>query len=128
MITGIIFRILTVLFQESMRRQRRLCAIAIDTMGRELMIRGQWQINEQGYPWVLGRNDIVAGQRISITTRDVVADANTLPIMYSKVGAGMALVCSSFRRVFQVHCSSVYVPGVWCSAVLVYSAGQSSLM
>jgi len=70
------------LLEESMRSQRRLCAIAIDTMGRELMIRGEWQINEQGYPWVLGRNDVSVGQRIAITTRNVSADANTLPIMY----------------------------------------------
>jgi hypothetical protein len=32
---------------EAMRRTRRLCATVIDTMGRELMIRGQWQVNDQ---------------------------------------------------------------------------------
>ncbi|KAG1681021.1 hypothetical protein FOA52_009981 [Chlamydomonas sp. UWO 241] len=72
------------LLEAAMKRQRRLCAIAIDTMGRELMIRGQWQINEQGYPWVLGRNDVQVGKRIAITTREVTADSNTLPIMYPK--------------------------------------------
>jgi hypothetical protein len=62
--------------QEAMKRTRRLCACSIDTMGRELMIRGQWQVNDQGYPWVLGRNDVEAGQTIVITTReDAVADA-----------------------------------------------------
>lgn len=71
--------------EEAMKRTRRLCACSIDTMGRELMIRGQWQVNDQGYPWVLGRNDVEAGQTIVITTReDAVADANTLPIMYPK--------------------------------------------
>ncbi len=74
--------------QEAMKRTRRLCATAIDTMGRELMIRGQWQANDQGYPWVLGRNEIKVGQRIVITTReDAVADENTLPIMYPKFTA-----------------------------------------
>jgi hypothetical protein len=35
----------------------------------------QWQVNDQGYPWVLGHNDVVAGQKIIITTReDAVAD------------------------------------------------------
>lgn len=71
--------------QEAMKRSRRLCATVIDTMGRELMIRGQWQANDQGYPWVLGRNEIKTGQRINLTTReDAVADESTLPIMYPK--------------------------------------------
>lgn len=36
----------------------------------------QYETNDQGYPWVLGRNDVVAGQKITITTRpDAVADA-----------------------------------------------------
>ena len=35
----------------------------------------QWQVNDQGYPWVLGRNEVKAGQQITITTReDVQAD------------------------------------------------------
>ena len=32
---------------DAMRRTRRLCATVIDTMGRELMVRGQWQVNDQ---------------------------------------------------------------------------------
>lgn len=32
---------------EAMRRTHRLCATVIDTMGRELMIKGQWQVNDQ---------------------------------------------------------------------------------
>lgn len=32
---------------EAMRRTRRLCSTVIDTMGRELMVRGQWQTNDQ---------------------------------------------------------------------------------
>lgn len=32
---------------EAMRRTRRLCSTVIDTMGRELMVRGQWQVNDQ---------------------------------------------------------------------------------
>jgi hypothetical protein len=31
---------------EAMRRTRKLCATVIDTMGRELMIRGQWQVGD----------------------------------------------------------------------------------
>uniref|UniRef100_A0A7S0RHC8 Pyruvate kinase n=1 Tax=Chlamydomonas leiostraca TaxID=1034604 RepID=A0A7S0RHC8_9CHLO len=70
---------------EAMRRTRRLCSTVIDTMGRELMIRGQWQVNDQGYPWVLGRNEVQAGQSITITTRpEVVATESILPIMYPK--------------------------------------------
>jgi hypothetical protein len=127
---------------EAMRRTRRLCATVIDTMGRELMVRGQWQVNDQvnverfcgvasstrsvhpvsttlwccttakgslfqlimkkpahitsltlpvlpcpppsqGYPWVLGRNEVAAGQVITITTRpDAVASESVLPIMW----------------------------------------------
>lgn len=70
---------------EAMKQTRRLCATVIDTMGRELMIRGQWQVNDQGYPWVLGRNEVEAGQKITITTRaDAVASESLLPIMYPK--------------------------------------------
>eukprot|EP00967_Tisochrysis_lutea_P101958 scaffold153262_cov18-Tisochrysis_lutea.AAC.2 len=32
---------------EAMRRTRRLCSTVIDTMGRELMVRGQWQVDNQ---------------------------------------------------------------------------------
>jgi hypothetical protein len=36
----------------------------------------------QGYPWVLGRNEVAAGQVITITTRpDAVASESVLPIM-----------------------------------------------
>ncbi|GAX81789.1 hypothetical protein CEUSTIGMA_g9217.t1 [Chlamydomonas eustigma] len=76
------------LLQEAMKRTRRLCGIAVDTMGRELMIRGQWQANDQGYPWVLGRNEVATGQKLIITTKeDAVADEKTLPIMYPKFTA-----------------------------------------
>ncbi|KAF5827684.1 cytosolic pyruvate kinase [Dunaliella salina] len=70
---------------EAMRRTRRLCSTVIDTMGRELMVRGQWQVDNQGYPWVLGRKDVHAGEVMTLTTReDAVADHNLLPIMYPK--------------------------------------------
>jgi len=70
---------------EAMRRTRRLCSTVIDTMGRELMVRGQWQVDNQGYPWVLGQKEIHAGQVMTLTTReDAVADHNLLPIMYPK--------------------------------------------
>jgi hypothetical protein len=40
------------------------------------------QVNDQGYPWVLGRNEVAAGQKIIITTRDgAVASESVLPIM-----------------------------------------------
>jgi len=71
--------------QEAMKRTRRLASTVIDTMGREIMIRGQWQVNDQGYPWVLGRNEVSAGQKMIITTReDAVATETLLPIMYPK--------------------------------------------
>ncbi len=39
----------------------------------------------QGYPWVLGRNEVAAGARLTITTRaDAVATETLLPIMYPK--------------------------------------------
>lgn len=108
---------------EAMRRTRRLCSTVIDTMGRELMVRGQWQANDQvriagrgracsmrcvvrlllptpaafahapplaalafpslqGYPWVLGQNEVTVGQTITLTTRpDAVATKDLLPIM-----------------------------------------------
>ena len=42
-------------------------------------------MNDQGYPWVLGRNEVQAGQQIVITGRpDAVASETVLPIMYDK--------------------------------------------
>ncbi len=85
--------------EDAMKNTRRLCATVIDTMGRELMVKGQvcqgtlssslsiliplllpfpsqYQTDEQGYPWVLGKNEVVAGQKIVITcSPDAVADA-----------------------------------------------------
>ena len=113
--------------QEAMKKSRRLCATVIDTMGRELMIRGQWQANDQGYPWVLGRNEIKAGQRINLTTReDAVADESTLPIMYSKFTQmaqpgdiiSIARYLVSGAEDSSLYCTVAEVTGqdVWCVA------------
>ncbi|KAG1667784.1 hypothetical protein FOA52_010821 [Chlamydomonas sp. UWO 241] len=71
--------------EAAMRSTRRLCATQIDTMGRELMIRGQkWVSDADGYPHVTGSMDIEKGATVTITTReDVEASAELLPINYS---------------------------------------------
>jgi hypothetical protein len=53
-----------------MRRTRKLCAIILDTLGREVMIRRPFRIDPDGWPNQAGQEiEIKAGQRITLTTR-----------------------------------------------------------
>ncbi|KXZ44880.1 hypothetical protein GPECTOR_61g833 [Gonium pectorale] len=69
----------------AMRKGRRLCCTMVDTLGRELMIRRQVTIGEDGWPIHEESFAVTAGQQVIITTRpDVVASGAVLPITYSK--------------------------------------------
>ena len=53
-----------------MRKTRKLCAIMLDTLGREVMIRRPFRIDPGGWPNQAGQEiEIKMGQTITLTTR-----------------------------------------------------------
>ena len=76
--------------QEAMRRTRKLCAIVVDTLGRELMVRRPFRIDPDGWPNQVGQEiSVAAGSRLTLTTRDVEAGPGILPVTYPKFAAMM---------------------------------------
>ncbi|KAK9796683.1 hypothetical protein WJX73_008597 [Symbiochloris irregularis] len=72
---------------EAMRKTRKLCAVMVDTIGRELIINREARLDERGWPVHEGQPiAIAAGHQITITTSDVEANADEgiLPISYPK--------------------------------------------
>eukprot|EP00887_Chlorella_sp_A99_P003611 scaffold7.g3611.t1 len=74
--------------QEAMRRTRRLCAVMVDSLGRELMIKRKYGVDESGWPGIFEQLKISASQRVVITT-DTTAECTNelLPITYPKFPA-----------------------------------------
>lgn len=67
--------------QEAMRRARRLCAVMVDTLGREVMVRRPFVPDESGWPNFEESIHVKEGQRVTLTTRgDVKASAEVLPV------------------------------------------------
>jgi pyruvate kinase len=76
--------------QEAVRRTGRLCAVMLDTLGREVMVRRPFRIDPDGWPTQVGQELAVkAGARVTLTTRDVEASPAELPVTYPEF-AGMA--------------------------------------
>lgn len=74
--------------QEAMKRTRRLCAVMVDTLGRELMIKRKYGVDETGWPGVFEQLFIAANQRVVITTDTTVDCTNELlPVTYPKFPA-----------------------------------------
>lgn len=71
--------------QEAMRRTRKLCAIMLDTLGREVMIRRPFRIDPDGWPNQAGQEiGVKAGQKLTLTTRDVECTSDVFPITYPR--------------------------------------------
>lgn len=51
--------------KEAMRRTRKLCAVMVDTIGRELIINREAKLDERGWP-------VHEGQPIAVTVGDKV--------------------------------------------------------
>ncbi len=63
---------------------RKLCAIVVDTMGREIMTRRPFRL-ENGWPVHDNPIDIKSGQRLTLTTRpEAEASTELLPITYDR--------------------------------------------
>ena len=73
---------------EAMRRTRRLCAVMLDSLGREIMVRRKYGVDENGWPGIFDQLEIKAGQRISITSDPNAECTNTVfPVTYPKFPA-----------------------------------------
>lgn len=73
---------------EAMRRTKRLCAVMLDCLGRELMIKRKYGVDESGWPGIFEQLNIKRGQRVTITTDTSVDCTNeVLPITYPKFPA-----------------------------------------
>eukprot|EP00884_Botryococcus_braunii_P017215 jgi/Botrbrau1/4177/Bobra.0192s0037.1 len=76
--------------QEAMKRTRRLCAIIVDTVGRELMVvrDSHVTIDENGWPVHSHPVKITAGEKIVLTSRqNPPEDDRVLPINYEEFPA-----------------------------------------
>jgi pyruvate kinase len=74
--------------QEAMRRTRRLCAVMLDSLGRELMIRRKYGVDENGWPGIFERLTISNGDTVKITADPNAECSNTVfPVTYSKFPA-----------------------------------------
>lgn len=69
--------------QEAIRKTRRLCAVLLDTLGRELMIRRSYTLDERGWPKHEGSFEVKLGAEVVVTTdMNAVASSNCMPITY----------------------------------------------
>ncbi|PRW57775.1 pyruvate kinase isoform C [Chlorella sorokiniana] len=74
--------------QEAMRRTKRLCAVMLDCLGRELMIKRKYGVDENGWPGIFEQLRLKKGQKVTITT-DTTQECTSslLPITYPKFPA-----------------------------------------
>ena len=69
--------------QLAIKQTRRLCAVLLDTLGRELMIRRSYTLDERGWPKHEGAFDVKRGAEVFVTTDiNAVASSSCLPITY----------------------------------------------
>eukprot|EP00890_Picochlorum_soloecismus_P002397 jgi/Picsp_1/3158/NSC_05998-R1_pyruvate kinase len=73
---------------EAMRRTQRLCAVMLDSLGRELMIRRKYGVDENGWPGLFEQLKVECDQRVTITTDPAAECTNSVfPITYAKFPA-----------------------------------------
>lgn len=77
---------------EAQRRTRKLCAVMLDTTGRELMVQRDFRLDERGWPYHDIPLDVRAGQKVILTpdgsqTTTNAGDAVVMPVNYSKFAA-----------------------------------------
>eukprot|EP00891_Asterochloris_glomerata_P008068 jgi/Astpho2/8068/e_gw1.00120.16.1_t len=69
--------------EQAVRRTRRLCAVLVDTLGRELMIRRTYTLSEDGWPVHEQGFAIKKGAEVTVTTSPTAqASSSCLPITY----------------------------------------------
>ncbi|GIL98791.1 hypothetical protein Vretimale_3980, partial [Volvox reticuliferus] len=69
----------------AMKKVRRMCAVMVDTLGREMLIRRPYRLGPDGWPLHDHPYKMRAGSTVTITTRnDMEAGPTLLPITYPK--------------------------------------------
>lgn len=69
--------------QKAVKKTRRLCAVLLDTLGRELMIRRSYSLDERGWPKHEGCFEVKRGAEVVVTTDlNAVASSSCMPITY----------------------------------------------
>ena len=53
---------------EAMQRTRKLCAIMLDTTGREITVLREHEIDEKGWPEHVNKMEIKQGQKVGCTS------------------------------------------------------------
>lgn len=67
----------------AMTKARRLCAIVVDILGREIMVRRQIEYGEDGWPKHGCPLKVTEGEQVILTTReDAVCEGTLLPVTY----------------------------------------------
>lgn len=73
---------------EAMRRTRRLCAVMLDSLGREIMVKRKYGVDETGWPGIFEQLRISAGQQVIITSdMDAECTSTVFPVTYAKFPA-----------------------------------------
>lgn len=73
---------------EAMRRTRRLCAVMLDSLGREIMVKRKYGVDETGWPGIFEQLRISAGQKVIITSdMDAECTSTVFPVTYAKFPA-----------------------------------------
>ncbi|GMH36554.1 hypothetical protein BSKO_04422 [Bryopsis sp. KO-2023] len=71
--------------QIAVKNTRRLCAVMLDTIGREIFVKRPHKLSENGWPYHDNPIRIKETQRVTLTARDVAATETVWPLNYSKV-------------------------------------------
>ena len=51
---------------EAMRKTRKLCAVMLDTTGREIMVMREHEIDEKGWPEHVNNMEVKEGQKVHV--------------------------------------------------------------
>eukprot|EP01023_Acetabularia_acetabulum_P024048 TRINITY_DN232_c0_g1_i6.p1 TRINITY_DN232_c0_g1~~TRINITY_DN232_c0_g1_i6.p1 ORF type:complete len:455 (-),score=72.50 TRINITY_DN232_c0_g1_i6:805-2169(-) len=71
--------------QEAMKQTLKICAICLDTMGREVIVKRPFEIDENGWPYHVETYSYNKGDQVVLTTRsDAISTNNLLAVNYDK--------------------------------------------
>eukprot|EP00210_Caulerpa_lentillifera_P002558 g2453.t1 len=71
----------------AMKKSRRMCAVMLDTMGREIAVKRSVEQAEDGWLKHEDVHEVNIGDKITLTSRDVPASSTVFPLNYSNLSA-----------------------------------------
>lgn len=112
---------------EAMRKTRKLCAVMLDTTGREIMVMREHEIDEKGWPEHVNQMEVKEGQKIIITQNPEAEPSDeVLPVSYPKftsmiqkgdmIFVGRYLVTGSEDSSLYVKVDKIEGDDVYCTA------------